>query len=153
MYTLKKCINFTKLFTSDRPVCPSEIDDLIHTSGTERKNQLLTTMPDLEEIRRALFSMGNYKSPGPDGITVIFYKTYWNTVGQTVIAEIQYFFAIGMINQGHNHMFIVLISKIQGTAKVEQFRLIALCNVFFKIATKILMGRIRQILLDIIHPN
>lgn len=36
---------------------------------------------------------------------------------------------------------------------MEQFRPSALCNVFFKIITKIIAERLRQVLEDIIHPN
>lgn len=36
---------------------------------------------------------------------------------------------------------------------MEQFRPIALCNVFFKIITKIIAERLGQVLEDIIHPD
>lgn len=42
---------------------------------------------------------------------------------------------------------------MQGVAKVEQFWWIVLCKVFFKIVTKILAGRLRPVLMDIIHLN
>lgn len=90
---------------------------------------------------------------GPNGMTVVFCKKHWGTVGAAMGEEVQKFFSTGVLNKAHNHTFIALIPKCPSDAKVEQFRPIALCNVFFKIITKIIAGRLRQVLADIIHPN
>lgn len=52
-----------------------------------------------------------------------------------------------------NHTFIALIPKIDGATKVEQFRRIALCNVGFKIITKIMANRLRTILDKMVAPT
>lgn len=86
--------------------------------------------------------MGSYKSPGPDGFNPLFFKTYWNTVRHAVTCAIQHFFRTGSLNS----TFIVLIPKLEGATKVEQFRPIALCNVVLKMITKILSNRLRPLL-------
>lgn len=70
-----------------------------------------------------------------------------------VVDEVQKFFNLGYINSAHNHTFLALILKMQGAPKVDQFKMIALCNVFFKAITKIVAERLRPMLMDIIHPN
>uniref|UniRef100_A0A803QFD4 Uncharacterized protein n=1 Tax=Cannabis sativa TaxID=3483 RepID=A0A803QFD4_CANSA len=46
--------------------------------------EVLLTAPTLEEIRSTLFSMNNHKAPGPDGMSVLFFKHYWESVGDDV---------------------------------------------------------------------
>lgn len=42
-------------------------------------------IPIGKEIYQAVMTMGSYKSPGLDGMSVIFYKRYWAIVGKDVI--------------------------------------------------------------------
>lgn len=65
---------FSYLFTSSCPSCPSNLQGLIQPMINEDQNRILCVVLEMEEIRRAVFSMGHYKSPGPDGMTVTFYK-------------------------------------------------------------------------------
>lgn len=52
-----------------------------------------------------------------------------------------------------NHIFLALIPKTIGASKVDQFRPIALCNVSFKIITKIIASRLRRVLEKIVAPT
>lgn len=97
--------------------------------------------------------MGTYKSPGPDGMTVTFYKEYWRIVRDAVIAEVQAAFQHGRIKPAFNHTFLALIPKVKGAARVDQYRPIALCNVTLKLITKLLAGRLRNYLEQIVHPS
>lgn len=105
------------------------------------------------EILQALNQMGNLKSPGPDGFNVLFYKNYWRIVGDAVTTEVQRFFTTGKLQTTLNHTFIALIPKISYAFKVDQFRLITLCSVVYKLITKIITRRIRTTLEDIVHPS
>ena len=42
-------------------------------------------MVDTNELFRVLNQMKNYKSPGPDGLTVEFYKAYWNEIKESLL--------------------------------------------------------------------
>ena len=37
-----------------------------------------------QEVRKALFTMGANKAPGPDSFTAVFYQCHWHTVGDSV---------------------------------------------------------------------
>lgn len=84
-------------------------------------------------------------------MTFTFCNNYWGTVGARVVAKIQQFFHSGKINPSFNHRFIALIPKKTNPSKVKDFRPISLCNVFFKIITKLIANRLRRVLEDIIH--
>lgn len=97
--------------------------------------------------------MPNTKSPGPDGMNPLFYKQYWTIIGRNVLHAVQHFFQGGRINRAANHTFLTLIPKRKAAHRVEQFRPIALCNVIYKVITKILATRIKPYLNQIIHPT
>lgn len=88
-----------------------------------------------EQIHQALLSMANNKSLGLDGMSPIFYKTYWNIVGYDVIKAVQDFFTHGKLNKAINHTFVALIPKRPAANKVDRFCPMALCNVVYKIIT------------------
>ena len=51
-----------------------------------------------------------------------------------------------------NHTFIALILKVEGPASVNQFRPISLCNVIYKLISKILASRLKVMLPKFISP-
>lgn len=67
---------FTNLFTSSLPSFPSDLQGLITPSISSQTNDSIVSTPTAEEIHRTLFSMANNKSPDPDGMSPIFFKTY-----------------------------------------------------------------------------
>ncbi|GKA10549.1 RNA-directed DNA polymerase, eukaryota [Tanacetum coccineum] len=75
-----------------------------------------------DEIKRAVWDCGDNKSPGPDGFTFEFFKTYWDLVGQDFCAAVEHFFAHGSFAKGCNSSFIALIPKIIDAKFVNDFR-------------------------------
>lgn len=66
----------SNLFTSISLSLPVSLQGLIPKQINVEANCELEQIPDLEEIREPAFTMGTYKSPGPDGMTTMFYKMY-----------------------------------------------------------------------------
>ncbi|KAK9287748.1 hypothetical protein L1049_016188 [Liquidambar formosana] len=70
-------INFFRdLFSSSNPTFPVDLDGLILNCISDDDNLSLCAIPDDTEIRDVLFKMASYKAPGPDGMSVLFYKHY-----------------------------------------------------------------------------
>ncbi|KAM6577234.1 hypothetical protein CsatB_029071 [Cannabis sativa] len=46
--------------------------------------------------------MGSLKAPGPDGMSVLFFKHYWNTFGSDFCDAVEEFFASGHMHSGIN---------------------------------------------------
>lgn len=113
-------------------------------------NTTLTVIPSNEEIRDALFSIHPDKAPGPDGFSACFFQSNLSTTSQTICKEIQDFFTTCVLRESTNRTFVRLIPKGKGPKLVSDYRPIALCNVTYKIISKILSLRLRPVLQIII---
>ena len=65
---------FVSLFTSEVNHIEQSVSSDVHRKVTADMNQLLMAPFDREEVRKALFSIGDLKAPGPDGLNAIFFK-------------------------------------------------------------------------------
>lgn len=103
-----------------------------------------------DEVFEALQSMGSFKAPGSDGFHAIFYKTYWDVVGDKVFLCVMNAFENQQFDSALGETLIVLIPKVDYPLSFKDFMSISLCNVIYKLITKILVNRIRPMLNDII---
>ncbi|XP_021764901.1 uncharacterized protein LOC110729476 [Chenopodium quinoa] len=99
-----------------------------------------------EEIKAAIFSIDDSKSPGLDGFPSGFFKTLWVSVGSSVIAAIRHFFSHGYMLKDWNRTFLTLLPKVDNPEFISQFRPIGLCNVIYKYVAKCLTGRLRSVM-------
>ena len=124
--------------------------DLFTPIITEEENIFLCSIPSEEEIFEALNSLGSTKAPGPDGFTALFYKKYWSIIKAEVLLYIWNFFNNNFLQRGQNHIFVALIPKLSGSHSIHQLRPISLCNIIYKIISKILANRLKKFLPKII---
>ena len=92
-------------------------------------------------------------APSPDGMSHIFYKTFWNIVGEDVIVVVLNALNTGIIPESINATFICLIPKIKNPKKVSDFRSISLCNVIYKLIAKVVVNRLKKFLAHTIHDS
>lgn len=105
------------------------------------------------EIKQALWSIKDGKSPGPDGYNSHFFKKSWSVVGYDICAAVRYYFVNGAMLRQTNATTITLIAKVSNLASLNDYRPISCCNVLYKIISKIMSSRLRSVLNKIIHPN
>lgn len=90
------------------------------------------------------------KAPGPDGMPALFYKKFWAVVGDDTIAYVLDILnngaEIGPINQTH----IVLIPKKKVCESTNDYRPISLCNVLYKLVSKVISNRLKLVLPHVI---
>nr|XP_027081023.1 uncharacterized protein LOC113703745 [Coffea arabica] len=120
---------------------------------TDQMNLRLTEPVREAEIKEALFSMNPTKAPGPDGMTPNFFQKFWNILKTDVIQAITSFFHSGHMLKAVNHTIISLIPKVENPTDIKQFRPISLCNVIYKIISKILANRLKKVLDNCISKN
>lgn len=123
------------------------------------------------EVEDAVKSMPSIKAPGPDGFTIDFFQHCWVTIKEEVCLLVENSRKVGRILPALNATFLSLIPKEANVVSANNFRPISLCNVIYKIITKIIATRLkpllpsfiseerigyvegRQILDDIIHAH
>ena len=120
---------------------------------TLEMQEVLSSEFSAEEVKAALFQMGPTKAPGPDGMNTLFYQKFWHVVSNNVVNAVLDFLNSGKMVPDINHTNIVLIPKIKSPEKISDFRPISLCNVIYKIISKVLANRLKQILPQIISPT
>ena len=79
-----------------------------------------------------------------------FTKTFWHVVGYIVIATILDYLNSGFMVPEINHTNIVLVPNVKWPEKMSDFRPISLCDVIYKIISKVLANRLKRILPNII---
>ncbi|KAL5566496.1 hypothetical protein UlMin_029660 [Ulmus minor] len=129
------------------------LDNLITASLSNEENNALIRIPDGEEIRTTIFRLGSFKATGPDGLPVLFFKSYWDSVGEDVIAAVRDFFVTGNLHPSINSTNIVLVPKIKQPTSINHYRPIAVCNVIYKAISKLLANRLRPFLSSLIWPT
>lgn len=103
-----------------------------------------------EEIKDALFSIPNNKTPSPDEFSAMFFKTGWSIVGEDFLEAIKGFFQMNSMPKCVNATTLVLIPKVENPSSMEDYRLISCCNVIYKTISKVLANRLRRALEHII---
>jgi hypothetical protein len=104
------------------------------------------------EVFATLNSMKPYKAPGPDGFHCIFFKQYWHIVGDDIFHMVHSAFNTGYFDPEISSTLMALIPKIDSPVTYKDFRPISLCNITYKLITKVLVHRLRPILNNLIGP-
>ncbi|XP_042983363.1 uncharacterized protein LOC122312776 [Carya illinoinensis] len=120
---------FQTLFTAADRVDMEDVLSGVEARVTAEMNVELLKPYVAEEVEVALKQMHPSKAPGPDALNS------------------------GMFPSGLNHTFITLIPKKASPSKVADFRPISLCNVLYKILSKVIANRLKRVLPDIISDS
>jgi hypothetical protein len=93
------------------------------------------------------------KSPGPDGFSACFYQRSWSKVKNEVCNAILDFLNHDVFDIDVNATNIALIPKNNSHSNVTEFRPISLCNVVYKLISKVLANRLKKVLPFIISST
>lgn len=116
-------------------------------------NNALTERFTKEKVEEALHHMAPLKSIGPYGFNTSFYQIYWHIVGDEITSVVLNYLNNDVFDHCTNFTYIVLIPKITNSANAYDFRPISLCDVIYKIASKVLANKLKQVLPHIISMN
>jgi hypothetical protein len=98
------------------------------------------------ELKSVLSQFKRDKSPGPDGWTVEFFLHFFDLVSEDLLA----FGGGGLIRWSYSRKskfhFLSLIPKINKPQTFGDYRPISLCNLVYKVISKVIANRIKPIL-------
>ena len=145
----KNLYNKREMSNSKYNFCDQSINKLSNIDQIKCEGEITES-----ECINALKSMKNKKSPGTDGITVEFYKLFWNNVKEFYVNSINYSFQTGSLTELQKQSIITIIPKQnKDLTSLDSWRPIILLNVDYKIATKVIANRVKHVITKIIHNS
>ena len=151
----KEQVNFYKDLFSSQRTSPNKSFFLSNPDPqlSQQSQQNLERLITKDEIANAIKKMPNNKSPGEDGIIIEFYKMFWDLIGD----DIHEVFLFGLENEELSYSqylaVIVLLYKKGARENIKNWRPISLLNVDYKILSKVLAERLKEVLPEIIHQD
>jgi hypothetical protein len=98
------------------------------------------------ELKSILTVFKKEKSPGPDGWSVEFFLHFFDLVSEDLLALVEDSRTNGRIAGNLNSTFITLIPKKNKPHNFGDYRPISLCNLVYKIISKVIANRIKPLL-------
>ncbi len=105
------------------------------------------------ECETVLKRMKNNKSPGPDGLPVEFYKTFWDLLGTELVDTFNECYQNGELTDSQKRSVISLIFKKSDRRLLKYYRPISLSNTDYKIVAFALADRLHQVLPKLVSED
>jgi hypothetical protein len=156
---IDSCIqHFTKLFGQEC-ILNSDMREaremLFQSVKGSVEQQIMTSLEEdirEEEVEFVLSHLANDKSPGWDGITNEFFKSFVQELKGPLTILFQEVWSSGNMPTSWKIGLIKLIPKVASPTSFGQWRPISLMGGLYKIFTKVLANRLQKVLPSIIHP-
>ncbi|KAA3462544.1 LINE-1 reverse transcriptase isogeny [Gossypium australe] len=146
-------------------VLEKKIDNLIDGPNSERSSKLLKSIRDNlghlslnreftdKEILAAFNQMDPRKAPNIDGLPGSFFKEHWHTLGVDVLRMCHETLNNTKNVNSLNETLLIMIPKIDNPCDMTNFRPISLCRFIYKIVSKVLANRMKEVLPSCISLN
>ena len=105
------------------------------------------------EVLEVIKELQGDKAPGPDGFTMSFVQTCWEVIKEDIMAVFKDFHTKGRFLKSFNATFIALIPKKAGAEELKDYRPISLVGIVYKLITKVLANRLKNVLEKIISKS
>ena len=121
---------------------------------TNQQKQSCEGKISIDECSKILKTFSENKSSGYDGMTIEFYKHFWNKINKILVHSYNKSFDKGILTNSQRQAAITLLQKPgKDRLLLQNWRPISLLNLDYKILTKVIGQRIQVVLPDIIHEN
>jgi hypothetical protein len=97
-------------------------------------------------LKVVLFHFKKEKILGLDGWTAEFFTSFFDLVGEDLLALVEESRGLGTIYGGINATFLTLIPKENKPDSFDEFHPISLCNLCYKIISQIIANQLKPIL-------
>ena len=142
-------IDFYSSLFSEEPVDLSFQNDLLFSHSrhlSPHQASLCEGVVTIDESSFAVKNMNTNKSPGPDGLTVEFYRKFWNLLSPYLVRVYNACFEAGEMCDSMKMSNTRVIFKKGDWMSLKSWRLISLLNVDYKICSKAISVRLSKVL-------
>jgi hypothetical protein len=101
----------------------------------------------------AIRSIKENKSPGIDGIPIVFYQKFWNVLQEHYMSMIFERWELKMLPYSTKTSVLSLIHKGEAKDKLTNYRPLSLTNCDYKIIATVFAGRLQNVIQSIINPD
>ncbi|XXG79996.1 hypothetical protein AAC387_Pa09g0955 [Persea americana] len=129
------------------------MEEEIARSVMEEMNELLFQEFTTEKMTTALAQLHPTNAPSSDDIPPLFFQKYWHLEGKNVFDAVLSVLDSDFIHNEINHTCIVLILENKPPEKTTDVRPLSLCNVVYKLISKVIANRLKKVLAHIISEN
>ena len=145
---------FDRKIDKSKNECKTFLDKLdIPAISNEHKlacDKVLT----IDDLEQALFKMSIGKSPGNDGLSIEFYKAFWDDLKPVLFDSYKYSRVVGELSSSQRQAIMKLIEKKDKDKRfIANWRPISLLNVDTKILSKCMASRLIPVLPTIISAD
>ena len=141
---------YTRLFTQSHSHDLDRVLEGVKRVVTTDMNAKLVRPYSMEEADIAIKQMAPLKAPRPDGMPPLLYQSFWQHIGLEVTEAMLSCLNSSTLLKSINHTFITLIPKVSNPKNVSEFRPINLCNVIYKIISKVIANHLKPFLNSIV---
>ena len=148
---------YENLYSKNQSIVDGNHRELFFTNTPrldEESRELCEGKINREECYEALKEMKMNKSPGNDGFTVEFYVTFWPHIRGILVEALNEAYDKGFLAPSQRQGVITLIEKEgKDPLSIKNYRPITLLNVDYKILSKVLAKRMKEVLGEIVHAD
>ncbi|GAA0149234.1 hypothetical protein LIER_08462 [Lithospermum erythrorhizon] len=145
LYTHKHRVSMIEDEQGECQKDPAAVEKLI----TQFYRGLFTT-PSFEEVKRDFHELVGGKGPAPDGFSA---KHNWSMVGGELHKVVMCVFATRVLPATLNATTITIVPKVEFPKDIKEYRPISCRNILYKAITKILVGRMKSLMPNIISMS
>ena len=120
---------------------------------TDEQAQLCEGEVTHNEITQAVSQMQNDKSPGTDGLTYEFYKSFWRLIEKDLVEVFNHSFENKELPESQKYGLLTLLFKKGERALLSNWRPLSLLNTDYKILAKALSVRFSKVLANIVSED
>ena len=142
---------YINLYHSEKKSNPNEyLQNLNFVTLEENDSLSCEGILTEKESFEALLSMHNNKSPGSDGLSTEFYKTFWVHIKDLMLDSLNEGYRTGKLSDSQKHSVLTLLFKKGDKRNLDNWRPISLLNIDYKIATRALAKRLQNVIPELI---